>query len=190
MKSTIFTVVTVCLFAVYLLLVFMLLDYASTKKSELKVEETHEETKPESQAETAEHPEETINESYVPVEEVITICELTADDFHTVCRMVEGEAEDQDYIGKALVAQCIMNACKKDGLNPSEVRTAYKYAGWNEDVTEDTKEAVYDVFYFGRLQTDKQILYFYDPRYCVGDWHETQKFALEYGCHRFFEEAS
>ena len=198
MKPMLALILTVCLFVGYLFVVFMLIDYASVRQSELTVEEapaetksvTQAETEPETIAETAEQTEEVITESVVYEETVIPRYELSQEEFHTVCRMVEGEASDQDYIGKALVAQCILLACERDGIEPSEVRIAYKYAGWKEDVTEDTKEAVYDVFFFGKLQTDKLILYFYDPRYCVGEWHETQNFAFEYGCHRFFEEAS
>ena len=198
MKPILALILTVCFFTGYLLLVFALIDCASVRQSELTVEDmtaeaktvTKAETEPETEAETEEQTEEVITESVVYEEAVIPRYELSQEEFHTVCRIVEGEASDQDYIGKALVAQCILYACEKDGIEPSEVRTAYKYAGWKEDVTEDTKEAVYDVFFFGKLQTDKLILYFYDPRYCVGEWHETQNFALEYGCHRFFEEAN
>lgn len=109
--------------------------------------------------------------------------------FNIVCSIVEGEAGDQDIHGKMLVAQCILNACEKDNLTPEEVRRAYQYAGWSESYTDETAEAVVEVFTYGHMPTEAKILYFYDARYCNSAWHETQKFALEYGCHRFFEEA-
>ncbi len=109
--------------------------------------------------------------------------------FNIVCSIVEGEAGDQDMHGKMLVAECILNACERDGLTPEEVRTAYQYAGWCESYTDETAEAVVEVFTYGHMPTEAKILYFYDSRYCESAWHETQQFVLEYGCHRFFEEA-
>lgn len=114
---------------------------------------------------------------------------LDGKQFSIVCSIVEGEAGDQDLHGKMLVAECILNACERDGLTPEEVRTAYQYAGWCETYTDETAEAVVEVFTYGHMPTEAKILYFYDARYCESAWHETQQFVLEYGCHRFFEEA-
>jgi spore germination cell wall hydrolase CwlJ-like protein len=76
----------------------------------------------------------------------------------------------------------------KDGLQPSEVRTKYQYAGWHETPSESVKEAVYAVFDKGNKIVDEPILYFYAPKYCEGEWHETQSFVIEVGGHRFFKE--
>ena len=100
--------------------------------------------------------------------------------------VVMGESGGESYDGQVLVAQCLLNGCIKEGLQPSEVRTKYQYSGWNENPTDNVKNAVKAVFDDGYKITDEFILYFYAPRYSKGKWHETQKFVIEEGNHRFF----
>lgn len=100
--------------------------------------------------------------------------------------VVMGEARGESYEGKVLVAQCILNACLIDGLQPSEVRKQFKYAGWNENPSEEVKQAVSAVFDDGYKVTEEPILYFYAPSLCKSSWHETQRYILTEGCHRFF----
>lgn len=102
--------------------------------------------------------------------------------------IVMGESGSEPYDGQILVAQCIVNACLKDGLQPSEVRTKYKYSGWKQNPTESVKNAVSSVFDDGYRLVDEYILYFYAPKYSKGRWHETQRFVIEVGGHRFFAE--
>ena len=102
--------------------------------------------------------------------------------------IVTGESIGEPYDGQVAVAQCVLNACLKDGIQPSEVRTKYKYSGWNTNPTESVKKAVSAVFDDGYKITDKYILYFYAPKYSKGSWHETQQFVMEIGGHRFFAE--
>ena len=99
-----------------------------------------------------------------------------------------GESEGESYEGQMLVAQCLLNACLRDGLQPSEVRVKYMYAGWNESPSENIKSAVSAVFDDSYKVTDEFILYFYAPKYSKGKWHETQRFVIEVGGHRFFAE--
>lgn len=100
--------------------------------------------------------------------------------------IVMGEAEGESYEGKVLVAQCILNACLKDDIQPSEVRTKYKYSGWNENPSEEVKEAVKAVFDEGYAATEEPILYFYAPEYGKSKWHESQRYIITEGGHRFF----
>ena len=100
--------------------------------------------------------------------------------------VVMGESGAESYNGQVLVAQCLLNGCIKEGLKPSELRIKYKYSGWNENPTDSVEEAVSAVFDDGYKITDEFILYFYAPRYSKGKWHETQKFVIEEGNHRFF----
>lgn len=100
--------------------------------------------------------------------------------------MVMGESGGEDYIGQVLVAQCILNACLNDDVQPSEVRTLYKYSGWNEDISDSVKDAVSAVFDDGYTYVDEFILYFYAPKYSKGKFHNTQRFVLEHGGHRFY----
>jgi hypothetical protein len=103
-------------------------------------------------------------------------------------KIVMGECGGESYNGQVLVAQCLLNACLKDDLQPSEVRNKYKYSGWNENPSQDVKDVVSDVFDKGYKVTDEFILYFYAPKYAKGGWHETQRFITEVGGHRFFAE--
>lgn len=102
--------------------------------------------------------------------------------------MVMGESGAEPYDGQLLVAQCILNACLKDGLQPSQVRKEYGYYGWHNNPSQDAKDAVSAVFDDGYKVVEECILYFYAPRYSGGGWHETQRFVIEVGGHRFFSE--
>ena len=102
--------------------------------------------------------------------------------------MVMGESGAEPYEGQVLVAQCILNACIKEGIQPSRVRTKYQYSGWNKNPSESVKKAVSEVFDDGYKITEEFILYFYAPKYSSGRWHETQKFIIQVGGHKFFAE--
>lgn len=100
--------------------------------------------------------------------------------------IVMGESGGESYDGQVLVAQCLLNACLKEGLQPSEVRISYQYSGWNSNPSKSVKNAVSAVFDNGYKLTDEFVLYFYAPKYTSSRWHETQKFVCEVGGHRFF----
>lgn len=102
--------------------------------------------------------------------------------------IVMGESGGESYFGQRLVAYCILNACLKDNISPSEVRVKYKYSGWNENPTDSVKEAVSSVFDDGDLPSDEQILYFYAPKWTKSAWHESQRYILTEGGHKFFAE--
>jgi spore germination cell wall hydrolase CwlJ-like protein len=103
-------------------------------------------------------------------------------------RVVMGEAGAEPYEGQVLVAQCILNGCLKEDVQPSKLRKMYKYSGYKTNVSESVKKAVSAVFDSGYKITDEPILYFYAPKRCKGKWHETQRFVIELGGHRFFKE--
>ena len=107
--------------------------------------------------------------------------------------VVGGEAAGEPYEGKLAVAQCYFSAMLKDGLSATEVKSAYGYDGWNENLDnqdpkayDEVKNAVMDVFYGGKFVTDKPILYFYNPAYGRSDWHEAQKYWGNIANHKFF----
>lgn len=102
--------------------------------------------------------------------------------------VVMGEAGGETYEGQILVAQCLLNACLKDNLQPSKARTQYGYNGWNNNPSKSVKRAVSDVFDKGHKATDEPILYFYSTKYTTSSWHESQRFVCEVGDHRFFAE--
>lgn len=111
--------------------------------------------------------------------------EITEEDRVTLECIVQGEAGGESYEGKRWVATCLLNAMRKDDLTAEEARVQYQYAGWNENVSDDTIRAVSAVFDDGETTHDT-VLWFYAPKLCNGAWHETQQFVEEVGGHRFF----
>lgn len=125
------------------------------------------------------------NRKAVYIEECTDDYPITEDDRETLEHIVEGEAGGESYEGKLWVATCLRNAMEKDDLSAEQVRIDYQYAGWSEKVSEDTKNAVKEVFVFGNKMHDS-VLWFYAPKWCNSEWHESQRFVEEIGGHRFF----
>lgn len=111
---------------------------------------------------------------------------LTEQERKLVECIVEGESGNQRIEGRILVAQCIYNACVRDGLTPSEVKKEYQYIGWSDTPSELTKEAVSAVFDRGEMGVDDNILWFYNPKYDYGRFHNTQRFILQEQDHKFY----
>lgn len=111
--------------------------------------------------------------------------DITQEDKIALERIVEGEAGGESFEGKCWVATCLRNAMEKDGLTAEQVRVSYQYSGWKENVSEETERAVAEVFECGN-KTHDSVLWFYAPRWCESDWHESQQFVAEIGGHRFF----
>lgn len=118
---------------------------------------------------------------------------LSDDERFVVESIVTGEAGSENYDGKWAVATCIYNACLRDGIQPSQVRTQYQYSGWNTtwrtdhpEKFKEVQEVVTRVFDNGELITDKQILWFYAPKYCKGTWHNTQQYVNTWGTQKFY----
>lgn len=98
-----------------------------------------------------------------------------------------GEAGNEPYDGQVLVAQCLYNAMEESGKNAWDIKSTYGYCGsTSKTPTKSVKKAVSAVFYDGYKQTNEKVLFFYAPKYCAGEWHQTQKFVCEVGGHRFF----
>jgi len=114
--------------------------------------------------------------------------ELTPDERDIVERTVMAEGGNtEDLKGLMLVAQCILNASELDGIRPDEAVELYQYAPPAEEVNEKVKEAVARVFDQGEMATNEPILFFYAPKYCRSDWHESLVFVAEHGGHRYFK---
>lgn len=127
------------------------------------------------------------------VESITPFFELTDEERYVVECMVAGEAGGEPYEGKWAVAQCIWQACVNDELQPSEVKEHYQYAGWKENLKSeseqaylDVKEVVSRVFDDGEMLIDDEMLWFYAPKWCTSNWHESMRFITEIGGHRFF----
>lgn len=105
-------------------------------------------------------------------------------------RVVMAEAGGESFEGQMLVAQCILNAAEKHGVEPSEAVVLYSYTKSRPDPTQRVKDAVAAVFDRGETVVDEPILYFYNPALVTSDFHESQIFVIEEGGHRFFAERS
>lgn len=115
--------------------------------------------------------------------------ELTAEERTLIEQVVSAESRGEPYDGQVAVAQCILNACLKDGIRPAEAIVEYKYTGAREEPTRSVREAVAAVFDRGEGVTEEPIIYFYNPALASGEFHETQIFVIEIKNHRFFKEA-
>lgn len=118
---------------------------------------------------------------------------VTKEEKYVLYCTVAGEAGNQSFDGKAAVAQCLLNAMKKDGLTANEVIKVYQYLGWSEELQysnpeawENCKLAVDAVFDVGFKLTDENILWFYNPDIVYSSFHESQKYVMTIGNHKFF----
>ena len=132
-------------------------------------------------------------ESKIEFERYKSPINLTEDDRWFIESVVAGECAYEPYEGKLAVAQCYFDAMLKDGLSATEVKSAYGYSGWNENLDkqdqkayDEVKNAVMDVFYGGKFVTDKPILYFYNPAIVYSGWHEAQEYWGSIANHKFF----
>ena len=103
-------------------------------------------------------------------------------------RVVMAESGGESYEGQMLVAQCILNACEIDGIRPAETVKKYVYAKGRPKPIESVIKAVSAVFDKGETVTDEPIVYFYAPKMVKSKFHESQRFVLTEGNHRFFAE--
>ena len=115
---------------------------------------------------------------------------LSASERDTVERVVMAESGGESFEGQMLVAQCILNAAEKEGVQPSEAVVIYSYTSNRPDPTQSVKDAVTAVFDRGEVAIDAHVMYFYNPALVTSDWHESQIFVAEVGGHRFFAERS
>lgn len=113
---------------------------------------------------------------------------LSDADRNIVERLVQGEAGGEGLIGAALVAQAIRDTMiSKNYSSIEELRTSMKYSGnLDKEPNEDVKKAVSLIFDKGGMAVQHNLTYFYAPKRVASAFHESQKFVVEYGGHRFF----
>lgn len=136
------------------------------------------------------HPENSNSE--IEIQNSAPFFELNVEDRRTICCIVAGEAKGESMEGKMAVATCILNSMAKHQISASEVRTKYKYSGWdsglensNPDAWAEVEEAVSRVFDDGEVVSDKPILFFYAPKRAKGTWHKTLPHDQVIGNHSF-----
>jgi N-acetylmuramoyl-L-alanine amidase len=111
---------------------------------------------------------------------------LTDEELYLVCGIVAAEAQNEPYDGKMAVAQTILNNCERNNRRPADI--AWMYADPRHTWSDEVWQAVSAVFFEGHTVTDELIMWFYNPALCVSEWHESQRFVMEIGGHRFFSE--
>ena len=114
--------------------------------------------------------------------------ELSDAERTVVEQVVMAEAGGEPYDGQVAVAQCILAACEKDGIAPSEAVEEYGYTSNRCEPSESVVEAVSSVFDRGDTAVDEPIIYFYAPDRVKSSWHESQVYVITIGNHRFFKE--
>ena len=114
--------------------------------------------------------------------------ELSDAERTVVEQVVMAEAGGEPYDGQVAVAQCILAACEKDGIAPSETVEKYGYTHNRCEPSESVVEAVSSVFDRGDTVVDEPIIYFYAPDRVKSSWHESQVYVITIGNHRFFKE--
>ena len=126
-----------------------------------------------------------IDESYEGVQ-----VSLTSKDRDLVERLVQGEAGAEGFIGAALVAQTLRDTMVESGIyDLMEIKKAYGYSG--RLVTKPNQEvldAVAFIFDNGGYIVQHRLTYFYSFNNTKSGFHESQKFILEHGGHRFFDK--
>lgn len=132
---------------------------------------------------------EPIEESTEAPTELTVFFELTAEERTMIEQVVSAESRGEPYDGQVAVAQCILNACLKDGIRPEAVLKKYHYTKARVEPTSSVCAAVAAVFDRGEGVTEEPILYFYNPHLCNSEFHESQTFVIEIQNHRFFKEA-
>lgn len=140
----------------------------------------------------AKEPEEEVEETADISEEVVEIGPrfyLSDYERAELESLVMAEAGAESYEGQMAVAQCIIDACEKEGKQPSEIAIMYRYTKHRPAPNESVKEAIRAVFDRGEVVTEAKILYFYAPAIVYSAWHESQTYVTTIGGHRFFSEA-
>ncbi|MDE6733794.1 MAG: hypothetical protein K2J77_13085 [Oscillospiraceae bacterium] len=114
---------------------------------------------------------------------------ISDDERREIEHIVASEGGYCDYEFQALVALCILNGAESEGLRPSELFARGDF--WlTHDVepTETTKRAVSDVFDCGIFPTPEPVRYYYNPKYCKSDMHESFCYVLTCCDCRFFKD--
>lgn len=130
---------------------------------------------------------------------------LTDEEFDYLCRCIEAEAGDQDYLGKCYVADVILNRVdnkgfpndviavinethkRKDGKICYQFETVLNGRIWTVEVTEETRQAVREEL---KNRKDYEMLYFCMYRWFDG-WAEymfTHPKDRSWNCHHFYKE--
>ena len=112
--------------------------------------------------------------------------ELSPSERSEAASVVYAEAGGEDDTAMQMIAQAILCGCEREGVKPSELFEAYRYATWRPEPSNAAYAAVDAVFEDGARPIDGEPLYFYAADRIDSEWHEKQEFLIEYRGIRFF----
>ena len=125
-----------------------------------------------------------VDESYTG-----SVIELTTENRELLERLVMGESGNQGFVGAALVAQTIHDTMLLDNCyDVMTIKQTHEYSGkLDTEPNEDVKKACALIFDDGGMAVKHQLVYFYAPGLVESEFHESQKFVVQYKGHRFFD---
>ena len=119
--------------------------------------------------------------------------ELTQEECDLLVQVVLAECRGESIMGQIAVAQCIRDAMEYENTTAVEIISKYQYAtkvDWDtisSQSIEIAKDVIDKVFVKGVRATPYRILYFYNPDKVQSQWHESQKYVMTLGNHKFFD---
>lgn len=116
--------------------------------------------------------------------------DMTEKDLDIAERLVMGEAGTMGFYGCCLVAQAIRDTYYYGNFKSiNAVRIGYGYDGSiKHKPNAAARKAVKYILKEGHSAIQHRILYFYNPRLCVSNWHESKDYLLTYKDVRFFDK--
>ena len=118
--------------------------------------------------------------------------ELTQDECDLLLNVILAECRGEEIMGQIAVAQCIRDMMEYTNASAIEVVQKYGYATEVKgQVSQQSLDIAGDVltkvFVQGVRATPYRILFFYNPSKVTSEWHESQKYVMTIGNHKFFD---
>lgn len=118
--------------------------------------------------------------------------ELTQDECDLLLNVILAECRGEEVMGQIAVAQCIRDMMEYSGASAVDVISKYGYATEilapvSEETRSIAKDVITKVFVQGVRATPYRILFFYNPDVVKSEWHESQKYVMTLGRHKFFD---
>lgn len=100
---------------------------------------------------------------------------------------VMGEAGGEGEVGQMMIAQCILDGCLRNEIDPFVMIAKYQVASaYPYQVTDEVRESVSKIFDDGLRVTEEKADLWYNPAIVASEWHEEQQYVTTVGYHRFF----
>lgn len=111
---------------------------------------------------------------------------LTDTERQEVEQLVECEAGADTEDGRMAVAQAIHDYCIDYGKTVDGAMRDLRCSTYKREITQGSKDAVKAVFDDDKRVCVSHIHVWYNPAWCISEWHENQVYVSTFGLHRFF----